>query len=341
MNENRKVILRIFISILAVAFVFYIRDVMAPIVISLFFFYVLSPIVSKLSDKRPKGLGINISVSIFISFFLTGLAIYLFFKYIIPPLAYEFRHFGENIPLYIESARNTFNSFKEWYSDFGLPVSVQNVITQSIQGVIDGMMSFAEELAKSLLSVSTKFIQLVVIPVLTYYLIKDKDTIKDGMVDLMPVHGRPRAKRILSKINNVLNGYVKGIGILCLVISIAAAIGLFLLGVKYFLILGIIAGICEAIPFIGPWIGAVPAIVIAALVSPLLAIQVAILFAVLQWTENHLLAPKVLGDQLALHPAVIIIAILILGKIAGAWGLFFAAPIVAILRILYEEIQEG
>jgi predicted PurR-regulated permease PerM len=148
-------------------------------------------------------------------------------------------------------------------------------------------------------------------------------------------------KRILTKINNVLYGYVKGIGILCVVIGFASSVGLYFLGVKYFLILGIIAGVCEAIPFIGPWIGAVPAIVIAALVSPALAVQVAVLYSILQWTENHLLAPKVLGDQLALHPAVIIIAILILGKLAGAWGLFFAAPIVAIFRIIYEEIQEG
>ncbi len=333
MNETRSLILRIAVAILALAFVYYIRDVLAPIVISLFLFYILNPLVSFLSEKRPKGLGINISLSILISFFFAGLAIYLFFRFVIPPLAFEFKHFGQNIPTYIEAAKNTLNTIRDWYLGYGLPEEIHTLISQSIQSVIDTMMSFAEDLAKGLLSISTKFIQLIVIPVLTYYLLKDRKAIKEGLINLSPHKGRPRIIRIIDRINKVLNSYVKGIGILCLVIGLASTAGLF--------ILGVIAGITEAIPFIGPWIGAVPAVIVAALASPALAIQTAVLYTVIQAAENHLLVPKVLGNQLELHPAAIIIAILILGKIAGAWGLFFAAPIVPILRIIYEEVQEG
>lgn len=341
MSENRNLIIRIVFAVLAIAFIYYIRDILVPIIISLFLFYILNPIVSRLSDKRPKGLGLNVNLSIFISFAFLAFLIYLFFKFVIPPLAIEFKHFGENIPTYAEAIKHTLKAVRDWYMGFSLPEQLHGIISQSINGVIDAIISFAQQSARGLLSITTKFIQLIVIPVLTYYLLKDKNTIKQGLVELIPSKGRSRVTRIIHRVNNVLNNYVKGIGILSLIVGAASIAGLFSLGVKYFLILGIIAGICEAIPFVGPWIGAVPAVVVAALTSPMLAAEVAVLYVLIQWLENHLLVPKILGDQLSLHPAAIIIAILILGKIAGAWGLFFAAPIVAILRIIYEEVQLG
>lgn len=341
MTNNRPLFIRAALAVLALAFIYYIKDVLPPIIISLFLFYILNPIVVLLSNKRPKGLGLPLKLSIFIAFAVAFAAIYLFFRFVIPPISFEFKHFGGSIPHYVDAARRAAYTLREWYAGFGLPYEIQNAVTQGVQGVIDSIVAFAEQTVKTLLSVMGRFLQLIIIPILVYYLLKDKKTIKEGLLDLVPSPHRPKMQKILTRINFALNSYVKGVGILCLVVGTAATTGLYLLGVKYFLVLGLIAGVTEAIPFVGPWIGGIPAVTVAFLVSPAVGIQVLILYLAIQLLENTLLVPKVLGVQLELHPVAIIVAILILGKLMGGWGLFFAAPIVAILRIIYQEIQEG
>lgn len=339
-NNNKKALLRLLLLLSFFVFLYYIREALSPIIISLFLFYILNPFVSFLSNKRPKGLQLPIQLAIVTVFMATICLLYLFFKFIIPPLSLEFKNFAQNIPQYLISAKNTMDTLKQWYSGFALPSEVRDMLTQNIQEIINIIFTFAEQMAKGLLSVVTKFIQIIVIPILTYYFLKDKQSIRNGLIDLIPEKSQPKAVRILSRINTVLNSYVKGVGILCLIIGVASTIGLFILGVKYYLILGLIAGLTEAIPFIGPWIGAIPAIIIAFIASPILAVQVALLYILIQTIENHFLVPKILGDKLELHPTAVIISILILGKLLGTWGLFFAAPITAILKILYQEIQE-
>ncbi|OGC13489.1 hypothetical protein A3J90_03145 [candidate division WOR-1 bacterium RIFOXYC2_FULL_37_10] len=338
---NKNLIFRFIGIILFIVFFYYISDALAPIIISFILFYILNPLVIKLSEKQPKGLNIPIQISIVIAFIFASCILFLLFKFILPPLIAEFKIFGKNISHYIENTRIVLQNIRIWYAGYSIPQTVDTAITQSIDGVIKTIVAMAEQTIRSILIFSSKFIQIITIPILTYYLLKDKNTIKKGLISLAPSKSHPFINRVLDKINNVLNNYVKGVFLLCIFIGITSTIGLFLLGVKYFLILGLIAGITEAIPFIGPWIGGVPAIIIAFLSSPILALKVFMLYLCIQVLENTILVPKILGIKLDLHPAAIIIAMLILGKLMGTWGLFFAAPILAVLRILYLEIQEG
>jgi predicted PurR-regulated permease PerM len=333
------------IRALAAAFIlaafYYIRDILPPIIIAVLLFYALNPLVSRLSNKKPKGLGLPINISIFLSFLLTFLVFYLFFRFVIPPIAAEFKLFGQNIPEYITSGKQAMDSLRQWYAGYALPEEFKNIVAQSLQGILDSILGFGEEMFKGIISIATRFIQIIIIPILTYYLLKDKETLKRGVLELVPPPYQQRTTRIFFKMNKVLSGYVKGILLLCLMVGTTAGIGLYLLGVRYFIILGLIAGVTEAITFIGPWIGAVPAVLIAFLSSPALALQVIALYFAIQAIENYIFVPKVFSDQLELHPVAIILALLVLGKLLGPLGLFFAAPIVAILRIIYEEIQEG
>lgn len=123
-------------------------------------------------------------------------------------------------------------------------------------------------------------------------------------------------------------------------IGIVTGVGLYLLGVKFFLVLGLIAAITELIPFIGPLIGAIPAVIVALLVSPALAVKVTVFYVVLQSLGAYVLVPKLMGNKLDLHPLTILLALLILGNLIGVWGIFFAAPITAILKVLYLELRK-
>ena len=340
-NDNKKLLWRFVIVLLILAILYYVSDVLVPVIISFILFYILNPIVTLLSCKRPKGLNLPVQISILIAFALIFSVFYLFFRFIIPPLANEFRLFGQNIPKYISEIKQLVNNLRMWYAGQSIPQSLENAIIQSFNNLVSTAVSLAEQIIKSILSVSSRFIQLIIIPILTYYLLKDKDSIKKGVISLLPFKNHNNVEKGVKEVNDVLNNYIKGVTMLCFFIGTTSTIGLFLLGVKYYIILGIIAGITEAIPFIGPWIGGVPAVTIAFLTSPILALKVFLFYMGLQLLENSILVPKILGVKLNLHPIAIIIAMLVLGKLIGAFGLFFAAPILAILRIIYLEIQEG
>jgi predicted PurR-regulated permease PerM len=113
------------------------------------------------------------------------------------------------------------------------------------------------------------------------------------------------------------------------------------MGLKFFLVPGLIAGVTELIPIVGPIIGAVPAIIIALLVSPSLAIAVVVFYLVLQTLGAYILVPKLMGNKLDLHPLTILLGVLILGNLIGVWGIFFAAPIIAILKVIYLELRKN
>ncbi|MFH2034288.1 MAG: AI-2E family transporter, partial [Candidatus Margulisiibacteriota bacterium] len=193
--------------------------------------------------------------------------------------------------------------------------------------------------ASGLVNIFSQFLKVIVIPVITFYLLKDKEKLYSGAMELLPKNHRHKTEQILEQINTVLTNYVKGELILCSVVGLMVGIGLYFLGVKFFLIFGLISAITEFIPVIGPFIGAVPAVIIAFLISPALALKVIILYLLVQAFENSLLVPRIMGDKMNLHPVTVILAILILGKLIGPWGLFFAAPIMAIIKITYLELS--
>lgn len=336
---NHKSIIRGLIFIVAFALLFYIRDSLFPVVLAFIMFFILNPLVVLLNQKRKHWPGLNIYISIFLSFLLATITISLFFRFIIPPIAEEFSRFSQNIPTYLSSTKNIFYSLQAWYTGYEIPLALQNIFVQGFENLMQTFISITQSTAKSIVGIAGQFIKIIIVPILTFYLLKDKAKLRNGMLNLLPKEQRHKTEIILKKISLTLSSYIKGVLVLCIVVGIFATIGLYLLGVKYALILGLIAGVTEAIPIVGPWIGALPAIMIALITDPVLAINVAILFLVIQLLENTILVPKILGEHLKLHPTAIIIGILILGRFLGAWGLFFAAPILAILNIVYQEIR--
>lgn len=112
------------------------------------------------------------------------------------------------------------------------------------------------------------------------------------------------------------------------------------MGIKFFLVLGLIAAVTELIPIIGPVIGAIPAVIIALLVSPALTIEVIVFYIIVQTVGAYILVPKLMGNKLDLHPITILLGVLVLGSLIGVWGIFFAAPIIAILKVLYLELRK-
>jgi predicted PurR-regulated permease PerM len=154
---------------------------------------------------------------------------------------------------------------------------------------------------------------------------------------LIPVRYQPYLFQVAGRMKEKMSAWLKGQLILCLIIGLAVFTGLSILGVKYALVLGLIAGFLEIIPYVGPWIAAIFAVFIALGQSPMLALFVLIMFAVIQWSENNLLVPKIMQKAVGLNPIISILAIITGAKIAGFLGVLFAIPIASALSIFLQD----
>jgi predicted PurR-regulated permease PerM len=180
---------------------------------------------------------------------------------------------------------------------------------------------------------------LVTILILAFYLMLDAERFRHTFVSLFPRVERPRVGEGCRRISTKVSAWLGGQLLLAAIIGGTAALGLFLMGVPYFYVLALIAGIGETIPIVGPVIASIPAIAVAFTVSPTLALGVAIFFFVQQQFENHVLVPKVMERQVGVSAAAVIVALLIGGTLLGVVGAILAVPSVAIVQVVFEELM--
>ena len=182
----------------------------------------------------------------------------------------------------------------------------------------------------------SRSVELVVIPVLTFYLLKDWRIIIEWIINLFPKENRKQARSIINDMGEVVGDFLTGQFLLCIIIGSISFIGFYQMNVGYPFVLATIAAIAEAIPIIGPIFSAVPAILLGLMVSTKLGIKVAIFCFFLQQLENHIILPRVMGKSINLHPIMIIVSLLIGGQFLGIIGMILAVPTTALLNIFMQ-----
>jgi predicted PurR-regulated permease PerM len=154
---------------------------------------------------------------------------------------------------------------------------------------------------------------------------------------IVPQHRHAHAARMIDKIQHKIGMWLIGQLILSSIVFLVSWLGLYLLGVKYAMVLAILAGFCELIPYVGPFIAAIPAVFFAFVQNPPLAIAVAVLYLLIQKTEGYVLVPKIMQKTVGVSPVFILVAILIGLKLAGIYGVFLAVPVVAGITVYLQE----
>ncbi len=219
--------------------------------------------------------------------------------------------------------------------------------TRSSRSGQQAVIGLLEAIVGPLLSLIARtagfIVGLVVIPVWLLYVLKDRERLPDGILRLLPVGWRTDAGNGMALTTSVIGRWIRGQLLLGAVIFVATLIGLLVLALIGFtefadfaVLLALVAGILELVPIIGPIIAAVPAILIGASISPAAALAAIALYTIIQQVENHLLVPKVMGDAVDLHPAVVILSLIVGASLFGLWGAILAAPVVALGRDLYR-----
>lgn len=202
-----------------------------------------------------------------------------------------------------------------------------NTVRQALAGTV-GAITYTASLVLAIL----------IIPFWTFFLLKDYGQLNNSMLSMFPVSWRTDIVMLLRLVDRTLSSYLRGQLLLGVIIGVSSAIGLSIIGVRFSLLLGLVAGVFELIPNIGPLLGGIPAVFIALAQDPTKALITAIFVIALQQVENLFLTPRVLGESVQIHPAVVMVVLVIGSELGGIIGLFLAPVATALLRDLFKYI---
>jgi len=177
----------------------------------------------------------------------------------------------------------------------------------------------------------------VVILVLPYYLLVEADTLQSGVLKLFPQEHRPWIARMTGDVAHKVGAWLNGQLLLSVGIGLTASLGLWLLGVPYFYVLGLLAALGEFVPIVGPIVAAIPAVLVAASVSTTTALLVVIYFSVQQFIEGNILVPKLMERQVGVSAWSVVVALLIGSELLGVVGAILAVPSAAIVQVFLQE----
>lgn len=320
-------VIKVIIVLLAIWFLYFIKDIVAIVFVSVIIAAALSPTVDKWSKH---GMPRTISIILIYLFVLGLLGGIVYF--ILPPMITQIRQLADSLPNYFTTFSNFIVSLQD-VSHNGL----LNASQASLNSLSNFLGSFINNIFNTTMGFFNGAAAFLMIFILTLYFLLDQNGIKKFFLSLLPIKQKARIVTITNKIGYKLGGWLRGQIVLAIAVGIVVYIGLVLLKMPYALTLAILAGVLEIIPIIGPIIAAIPAILVAFTISPTMALVITVFYILVQELENKLLVPKIMQQAVGLNPVTIIIIILIGAKLMGIIGILLAVPVAAVIYVIIEE----
>jgi predicted PurR-regulated permease PerM len=309
-------------------------------VLSIFFAYLIDPLVrviqkpfelSKLGAFMPRPAAI---VSAYVVVFaIVGVGI----ASVAPRVVEQAKELGNNLPAYGTAIRQRSADLTRRFDRLRIPDEVQAKINDRITTVGEELTS---TVGNFLINLVTYLPWLILIPILAFFFLKDVHLFRISILRMFPAgRWRMRAEAVVSDINSTLAAYTRAMLISCFLIATICTIGFYFVGIKYALLFGILAGIFEFVPLLGPLTIAIIVTLAAAFSDdPWKALYVAIFLVVLRLVQDYFLYPRIVRGGIHLHPLAIILSVLAGEQVAGIPGVFISIPIVAIVTVLYKHI---
>ena len=323
------------VVVVTLAVLYLMGTVLLTLGISVVVAYALLPMARLLErgmpwrNRRP-GLSRGIAIGVI---FLAGLGVLsAALVLVIPPTIHQGQRFIEGFPSFLNSSRVTVEGWVAQYADL-IPNEMRDMAEDTLAdagGIVGPAVWVVVSQTLSVVSGSFAFILgLATAPMLIFYLMKDSGPIKASLYAPFPREMRASLRDILDIADRTLGGYIRGQLTLGVIVGVVATAGLLLLGVPFAFILGIVAGLTELVPIIGPWIGGAAGVLVTLATAPHKVLWVILLYLVIQLLENTLLVPRIQGSTLKLHPVAIIMTIVVASQYFGLWGVILGPPLVA------------
>lgn len=367
-----RLITKIFLGILAIYLINIIFNkfpilgyTLSSVIIAIIFAYIIDPIVNYLERK-----GVKRQFGVIIVYISVILIFGILIVSVIPKTINEVSNLLASLPAMVDTLIKDVNNFlTEVFAKFNieLPENFINVYKESnpkvngnvetpqiVSDILNSMKKTINELivkmqgslmgslsniVSKLYGFLTSAFRLVLIIIFSFYFSVDKERFILKVKKAIPNKYREDISYLTGNIDTALQQFIRGRMLLAIFVGVLTMIYLLILRVDFAVIIGLITCVADIIPYIGPFLGCAPAVLFAFMDSPMKALWVLVLFVVVQWVENNILAPKLIGDSTGLNPLVILISIIIGGGIFGVWGMVISVPLTSIIFILVDFIK--
>jgi predicted PurR-regulated permease PerM len=307
-----------------------VKNVIPAVVLATAIIYLLNPVVSILAHRGvPRILGSCISYLVLLA--VVSLVVWLAF----PSIADQAQQLGDDFPtIYDDLATDA----EGWAKDVGVTVEIpryDDLDSYFASATEDGGLLSLDRVSDFTLSVLEFLLILVLAPVLAFYLLMDLPKLSEKASALVPAEHRDEALHVGHQLSRAVGGFLRGQLVVALIVGMLTSFGFWVIGLDFWLLIGMIAGFLNIIPFVGPWVGGALGVLVAlATADPGTAVAAAVVAAAVQQVDNHFISPSVLRVTVRLHPATIILALLVGGTLGGLLGVLLAVPVTAAVKII-------
>lgn len=310
-------ILKIILVLLAVWFLYAVRDIILLLFISVVIVAAINPILGWLKKKGvPRTLG-----AIFI-FLVIILLVLLAVSFIVPPIVRQIHEFTKNIGTYYAGAQ-------KWLSGAGLG--------NLAAGGGAALSGLSGNIFSTTLGVFSGVVSAVVVLSMAFYMSAKEDGVRKFIVSVTPKKYREYASDMTARIEDKIGKWMLGQIVLMFIIFALDYLGLQLVGVPYALTLAILAGLLEIVPYVGPVVSAIPGILIGLLISPVKGVLAFLVYFIAQHLETNVIVPQIMKKAVGLNPVATILAILVGFSLAGVLGAFISVPVATAIGIFVSD----
>jgi predicted PurR-regulated permease PerM len=338
--------LALYYLIKATLWVFYaLTGILLVVVLAVFFAYLIAPLVELVQRPfkargreraMPRALAIGI---VYLAIFGT-LAVVA--SVIVPRVGTQMGELAQQAPTYLTSARSRAEGLNSIYRQLNLPPKLRDAASEKVNTALTDIGNYlATEGFGNAVNVLSYVPWLILVPILAFFFLKDADSFRRSALRMLP-QGRIRWRgdEFFQDVNSTLAAYIRAQLIACILIGTICTLGFLVIGVPYALALGVLAGLLEFIPLLGPLVVAVSATVVAGFDSGSEAVAVILFLSVLRIVHDYVTYPRIIGSGIHLHPLAVILAILAGHELAGVAGIFLAIPVIAVLTVTYRHWLE-
>lgn len=322
-----------------------IRTLLLLMILSIFFCYLMAPIVHFLEQPIylfSHEIRLRRSLAIVIVYLLIGAALFVGLRMIWGPLWEQVNELAKNMPVYIKSvtdtSNNVVNGANSWLRHLRLPPASREYLLDHIKDIAGASLPWFEALIGRLVGLTPYLTWLILVPVLSFFLLKDASAFERNLIALLPNERlQKRAHWLLLDVSRTLAAYIRAQITACVVVGAVMMLGLSLIGAPYPIVLGAIAGLLEFIPLIGPLISACVIFGLSLTISFKTALIVALFLAILRFAQDYYIYPRIVGRGIKMHPVIVILAILAGAEIGGLIGVFLSIPVVGLVIVFYNH----
>jgi predicted PurR-regulated permease PerM len=304
-----------------------------PLILAGALVFILNPLISFLHRRHvPRAAGVGLT---YFGFLATVTLIGFF---MLPAVKDQAENLSDNWPTIRLKMERWVDARAE--SLKGTPFEFDRTrLDEAVTNNNDSVQQQLERVAKVGVQVFHALLVLVLAPIFAFYLLIDLPHLKRTAVGLIPAAARPEVLVVARRINAAVGGFFRGQLLVAFIVGVLSSIGLRIIDLDFWLLIGMVAGIFNIIPLVGPYIGGVPALVIALTTrEPITAVWVVALMVAVQQIDNHFISPVVMHRAVKLHPVLVMLALLLGGTVGGFFGLLVAVPTAAVFKILVGHL---